>query len=67
MEFQDTSMHGSKVTGGIKSVTNGRTNGQANSNMPDQLFQSWGHNEKIHQTPLNEKWTRPIYTDGIVH
>ena len=26
-------------------ILNGRTEGQAQSNMPLQLFQSWGHND----------------------
>ena len=43
MKFQDTSMHSSKVSAGIKSVTDGRTNGQAKSNLPHPLFQSWGY------------------------
>ena len=30
MPFQDPNLHGSKVTGGIKSLTNGRTNERTN-------------------------------------
>ena len=40
MKFQDTSIHRLKVK---KKVV--RTHGQAQSNMPYQLFQSWGHNK----------------------
>ena len=46
MKFQDTSIHRLKVK--KKEVrthgrTDPRTHGQAQSNMPYQLFQSWGH------------------------
>ena len=41
-EFQDSSFNGLKVTVGTKSVTHARTGSK--SNMPHQLFQSWGHN-----------------------
>ena len=48
MKFQDSSFNGLKVTVGTKSVTHApthpRTNGRSKSNMPHQLFQSWGHN-----------------------
>ena len=40
MKFQDSSFNGLKVTVGTKSVTHARSK----SNMPHQLFQSWGHN-----------------------
>ena len=48
MRFQDPSMHGSKVTGGLKSVTyactNERTNIQTSQAVcPTNPFQSWGH------------------------
>ena len=43
MKFQDSSVNGLKVTEGTKSVTHPRTNGRSKSNMPHQLFQSWGH------------------------
>ena len=49
MKFQDSSFNGLKVTVGTKSVTHARThprtNGRSKSNMPHQLFQSWGHNK----------------------
>ena len=45
MKFQDSSFNGLKVTVGTKSVTHPRTNGRSKSNMPHQLFQSWGHNK----------------------
>ena len=44
MKFQDSSFNGLKVTRGTKSVTHAPTNGRSKSNMPHQLFQSWGHN-----------------------
>ena len=46
MKFQDSSFNDLKVTVGTKSVTHPRTNGRSKSNMPHQLFQSWGHNNK---------------------
>ena len=45
MKFQESSFNGLKVTVGTKSVTHAPTNGRSKSNMPHQLFQSWGHNE----------------------
>ena len=42
MKFQDTSFNGLKVTVGTKSVTHARSK----SNMPYQLFQSWGQNQR---------------------
>ena len=47
MKFQDFSFNGLKVTVGTKSVTHARTHAHTKSNMPHQLFQSWGHNEGI--------------------
>ena len=44
MKFQDSSFNGLKVTVGTKSVTHAPTHGRSKSNMPHQLFQSWGHN-----------------------
>ena len=44
MKFQDSSFNGLKVTVGTESVTHPRTNGPSKSNMPHQLFQSWGYN-----------------------
>ena len=47
MKFQDSSFNGLKVTVGTKSVTHApthaRTHARSKSNMPHQLFQSWGH------------------------
>ena len=43
MKFQDSSFNGLKVTVGTESVTHPRTNGRSKSNMPHQLFRSWGH------------------------
>ena len=51
MKFQDSSFNGLKVTVGTKSVTHPRThaptNARSKSNMPHQLFQSWGHKNGI--------------------
>ena len=47
MKFQDSSFNGLKVTVGTKSVTHARTHPRSKSNMPHQLFQSWGHNKEI--------------------
>ena len=47
MKFQNRSIHGSKV--------NRRTDRQAKSNMPFQLFQSWGHKNM----PDLEEWENP--------
>ena len=46
MKFQDSSLNGLKVTVCTKSVTHAPTNGRSKSNMPHQLFQSWGHNKR---------------------
>ena len=43
MKFQDSSFNDLKVTVGTKSVTHARTHPRSKSNMPHQLFQSWGH------------------------
>ena len=48
MKFQDSSFNGLKVTVGTKSVTHAPTNARSKSNMPHQLFQSWGHNDQQH-------------------
>ena len=45
MKFQDSSFNGLKVTVGTKSVTHAPTHARSKSNMPHQLFQSWGHNK----------------------
>ena len=42
MKFQDSRFNSLKVTVGTKSVTHPHT---LQSNMPHQLFQSWGHNK----------------------
>ena len=57
MKFQDSSFNGLKVTVGTKSVTHATTNGRSKSNMPHQLFQSWGHNKK-------RQWARQITLSG---
>ena len=51
MKFQDSSFNGLKVTVGTKSVTHPRTPARSRSNMPHQLFQSWGHNDR-----KTERW-----------
>ena len=45
MKFQDSSFNGLKVTVGTKSVTHAPTHARSKSNMPHQIFQSWGHNK----------------------
>ena len=45
MKFQDSSFNGLKVTVGTKKC-DPPTNARSKSNMPHQLFQSWGHNNK---------------------
>ena len=51
MKFQDSSFKGLKVTVGTKSVTHPRTHppthARSKSNMPHQLFQSWGHKKCV--------------------
>ena len=51
MKFQYSSFNGLKVTVGTESVTHApthvRTHARSKSNMPHQLFQSWGHNYTI--------------------
>ena len=49
MKFQDSSFNGFKVTVGTKSVTHAPTHARTKSNMPHQLFQSWGHNKNTCQ------------------
>ena len=57
MKIQDSSFNGLKVTVGTKSVTHPRTNGRSKSNMPHQLFQSWGHKKAINRD----------YRQGLIH
>ena len=52
MKFQDSSFNGLKVTVCTKSVTHTPTNGRSKSNMPYQLFQSWGHKDRV--TTVND-------------
>ena len=47
MKFQDSSFNGLKVTVGTKSVTHAPTHARSKSNMPHQLFQSWGHKNEV--------------------
>ena len=61
MKIQDSSFNGLKVTVGTKSVTHApthpRTNGRSKSNMPHQLFQSWGHKKII----TDQVWAHPSW------
>ena len=43
IKFQVPSSSGSLVLQPTKGVTDRRTNGQAQTNMPPQLLRSWGH------------------------
>ena len=52
MKFQNCSIRGSKVNG--RTHTHRQTDRQAKSNMPFQLFQSWGH--KKTSCNLGEKY-----------
>ena len=45
MKFQNRSINGSKVNRRTHRHTDRHTDRQAESKMPFQLFQSWGHNE----------------------
>ena len=54
MKFQDSSFNGLKVTVGTKSVTHPRTHARSKSNMPHQLFQSWGHKYGISDTAISK-------------
>ena len=68
MKFQDSSFNGLKIIVGTKSVTHApthpRTNGRSKSNMPHQLFQSWGHKNsglnsktRLHENGIFSKFT----------
>ena len=46
MKFQNPTIHRSKVNGRTHTQTDRQTHRQAKSNMPFQLFQSWGHNKQ---------------------
>ena len=50
MKFQIPNIHHSKVN----RRTHVHTDRQAESNMPFQLFQSWGHNKNFH---INNKFS----------
>ena len=58
MKFQDSSFNGLKVTVGTKSVTHAPTHARSKSNMPHQLFQSWGHNEPCHEKICLQKFVK---------
>ena len=55
MKFQDSSFNSLKVTLGTKSVTHAPTHARSKSNMPHQLFQSWGHNHNFEVISSDEK------------
>ena len=70
MKFQDSSFNGLKVTVGTKSVTHAPTHActhaHSKSNMPHQLFQSWGHKNLtcdlfglLHQGTKQSSMVRP--------
>ena len=46
MKFQDSSLNGLKVRVGTKKCDQ-RTHARSKSNMPHQLFQSLGHNQRF--------------------
>ena len=67
MKFQNCSLKHFERThdGRSDGRTDGRTNGPAQSNMPLQLFQSWGHNENFeYNYPLNTLVN--VYVDLVV-
>ena len=51
MKFQIPNMHHSEVNGRTHTQTDRQTDRQAKSNMPFQLFQSWGHKNETKQYP----------------
>ena len=53
-KFQSPSIHRSKVN--THTHTHRHTDRQAESNMPFQLFQSWGHNKHTCSMPLTKQW-----------
>ena len=66
MKIQDSSFNGLKVTVGTKSVTHPRTNGRSKSNMPHQLFQSWGHKHMILWRTLIIKVKKMVFCENII-
>ena len=44
MKFQDSSLNGLEVRVGTKKCDSRTHDARSKSNMPHQLFQSWGHN-----------------------
>ena len=62
MKFQDSSFKVLKVTVGTKRVTHAPTHGRSKSNMPHQLYQSWGH-KKCHTTL--QKLSKSHYTEHV--
>ena len=70
MKFQDSSINGLKVTVGTKSVTHARTHARTHprskSNMPNQLFQSWGHNQYLNaeRSNINRRCIHPYASWG---
>ena len=60
MKFQDSSFNGLKDTVGTESVTHAPTNGRSKSNMPHQLFQSWGHKNVVQNNSQVQYYKRTI-------
>ena len=54
MKFQDSSFNGLEVRIGTKKC-DPRTHVRSKSNMPHQLFQSWGHNKENSQSSARNK------------
>ena len=69
MKFQDSSFNGLKVTVGTKSVTHAPTHApthaRSKSNMPHQLFQSWGHNDICEENILNRIFAFSPYSFNV--
>ena len=69
MKFQDSSFNGLKVTVGTKSVTHApthaRTHARSKSNMPHQLFQSWGHNNLPCGFPTKLDINQPAHSQRL--
>ena len=55
MKFQNPSIHHSKVNTHTDRQTDRHTDRQAESNMPFQLFQSWGHKNAVVTFQINTR------------
>ena len=67
MKFKDSSFNGLKVTVGTKSVTHAPTHARSKSNMPHQLFQSWGHNNDASLKSLRQTDTAIVHSMSYVN